>query len=253
MKKFIIICILFILVIFFRLDFYKINVFKKRERPKNDIELVCEFLEDKIVIAYLHLYYDLPQFYFVPLEDLTKYDIKNIRIWDKGDLILGRCEDELKKKLINKKYGRYWHGPYLICPIPGQICKIGDHIIRNATKDIWGRRYRMFYYTYKNKNMPTETEKRIIKDEEGVFIIISGGPDGLLQSCAKNKENKEILIKTSPYVEKAKSSDFKYFDPFNQNITQPDPYIIISEKKLKVLKEEALRKYEDFLEKEKKL
>ncbi|MGB9677783.1 MAG: hypothetical protein ACPLZ9_04105 [Candidatus Ratteibacteria bacterium] len=250
MKKYIIIfCCLVVLFI--------LNCFYRRggnfvER-KSDIELVSEFLSDKIVLAYLHLYYDLPEFYFVPIEDLTKYDVKKVRVWDEKDLVMGKCEDDLKRKLIDKKLSIYWRGPYLICPIPGIISKIGDHIIRDATRDIWGRRYRMFYYTYNDKKNPTDSEKKIIGDEEGVFIIISGGPDGILQSCASDKSSKEKLIKTSPDVEKANSLNFKNFDPFNLNITEPDPYAVISEKKLKNLKEKALENYEIFFRKERGL
>jgi hypothetical protein len=253
MKKYGLLIIFLFLCLILINNYDRIKRTCKREKKKSDIELVSDFLSDKLVVAYLHLYYDLPKFYFVPFEDLTMHDFRKIRIWDENDLICGKCENELKKRLIDKKMGKYWKGPYFICPIPGQLCMIGDHIIKDGTKDIWGRKYRMFYHTYKDEKNPTETEKKIMGEEKGVFIIISGGPDGILQSCARDKTSKESVIKTAPPVEKAKTSDFKYFDPFNQNITEKDPYTILSEKILKKLKEKAMKEYEEFLKKEGRL
>lgn len=220
---------------------------------KNEIDLTGEYLGDKWQVAYLHLYYDLPEFYFVPLQDMTEFDSTQIRIWDKEDLIAGRCERELRKKLVTKNLGNYWHGPYMICPIPGRICLVGNHVITDATRDIWGRNYRMFYYTFKNPHQPEETEKKLIPaGEKGVMVLISGGPDGVLQSCAADKSSPESTKKTAPLVETAKSTDFRNFEPFHHNISEPDPFAVLSEKKLQGMKEQAEKNYGNFLQKERK-
>ncbi|MCM8804662.1 MAG: hypothetical protein NC833_05370 [Candidatus Omnitrophica bacterium] len=244
--------VLFILIVLLNLsDEIKVGLENKNIKEKSDIKLLIEFLEERIPVAYLHLYCDLPKFYFVPLEDLTLYQKDKIRIWDENDLILGKCEDELEKRLKDKNLEKYWNGPYIqIPPFPEQKIMVGNYEVKDVIIDIWGRKYRMFYYTYKDKDNPTETERKIIGNDEGVFILISGGPDGILQSCASDKTSVDSVIKTSPFVEKAKSSDFENFDPFCSTIVEPDPYIILSERNLKKMKEKATKQYEEFLRKE---
>ncbi len=222
-----------------------------RKAEKSDIELTAEYLADKWTVAYLHLYCDLPDFYFVPLEEMTEFDSRIVRIWDKGDLTRGRCEKELRRKLSDRKLAEYWHGPYMVCPIPGRTCWIGRHPVKDATRDIWGRRYRMFYYTFQDVSRPTETEKRLIPSgEKGVMILLSGGPDGRLQSCASDKSDRKSMLTTAPEVERANHTHFRNFEPFHPGIEEPDPFAVLSEGKLKEMKDKALKDYQDFLRKE---
>lgn len=207
-----------------------------------DENMICNFVFEKWGFAYLSLYYSLPKFYWVPIEDMTKSDSSVIHIWDpeNGDLVKGRCEKQLKRKLVDKKLGKYWRGPYIkIPPFPEES---GYKVpAKSAIFDPWGRKYRMFYFTYEHPDNPelwSLSEKKLIPEgSKGVMIIISGGEDGILQSCAKDKSSKQSIIKTSPRVEDANEKDFKNFDPFNPNITQPDPYCILSEETLKKTKE----------------
>ncbi|MCM8768651.1 MAG: hypothetical protein NC911_03080 [Candidatus Omnitrophica bacterium] len=219
---------------------------------KTDIELTAEFLREKWSLVYLHLYQDLPHFYFVPLQDMTTADSTRVRIWAEEDLRLGRCDQDLKKTLKQKKLAAYWRGPYMICPMPGVFCTIGNYPIKEATKDIWGRSYRMFYYTFGSPEFPTETERKLIPPgEKGVMILISGGPDGVLQSCAADRSDRDSLIKTAPPVEKAGQKDFARFDPFSPYLSEPDPYTVLSIRKLQAMKDKADRNYEEFLRRRK--
>lgn len=258
-KKFLFIngCLLLIFLYGYLL-FY--NNHKKYVKPHTQNQLnkvdICNFVFEKWEVAYLSLYWSLPEFYWVPISDMTKPETSAIHIWDpeNGDLVRGVCEKQLKKKLVDKKLGKYWRGPYIkIPPFPPESGKIVP--AKSAVIDPWGRKYRMFYFTYRNPEKPelwTETEKKLIPiGDKGVMIIISGGEDGVLQSCTKDKSNKEKVIRTAPDVEKATQKDFENFDPFNINITQPDPYLILSEKTFQKVKKYQWERYKKWYNREK--
>jgi hypothetical protein len=198
--------------------------------------------------CYLNLSWGLPKFYFVHLKDMTSGESTAIRIWDTDDknMLSGTCEDEIKTKLIDKGIAEYWKGPYMICPPTGTRYINGRPM---AVVDPWGRRYRMFYFSAESPENPelwTETEKKIFTPEETwAMVIISGGEDGILQSCASDKSCPSSVVSTAPSVEDTTSEDFKNFDPFHQNIKEVDPFLVIKKSELEEIRKKQIELFKE--------
>jgi len=160
---------------------------------------------------------DLPEFYFCHPHDLGQGPNQPVRIWDpaKGDLVRGKSDAEVKH-LLPGKMQKYWNGPYLI------------RIPYNVKTDPWFRPYRVFWFCPARADQLTETEKRLLPSgEKGAMIIISAGPDGLLESCARDKSTPESTLATAPAVEKARQKDFVNFDPFHPHTAGRDFFRVL--------------------------
>jgi len=193
---------------------------KKKTTPaeKNHFPIrQVEWMMSRYEYAYNLVARDLPEFYFCHPHDLGQGPNQPVRIWDpaKGDLVRGKSDAEVKH-LLPGKMQKYWNGPYLI------------RIPYNVKTDPWFRPYRVFWFCPARADQLTETEKRLLPSgEKGAMIIISAGPDGLLESCARDKSTPESTLATAPAVEKARQKDFVNFDPFHPHTAGRDFFRVL--------------------------
>ncbi|MCM8769630.1 MAG: hypothetical protein NC911_08195 [Candidatus Omnitrophica bacterium] len=188
-----------------------------QEKSANSEIRQVEWMMNRYEYAYTLVCKDLPKFYFCHPHDLAVSRLERIRIWDpaKGDLKRGRSDAELKY-LLPQKYRKHWCGPYLTRPP------------YNVRIDPWLRPYRVFWFSPANPGELSETESKIIPPgQQGAMIIISAGPDGLLESCASDKSTLVKIRLTAPAVEKAREKDFKNFDPFHPLTTGKDFFRVL--------------------------
>ena len=150
--------------------------------------------------------------YYVRLEDLVRdtsaAEIANIRTWVKAnyesDYTNGNSDNDLTGGLPDNSYTPpssaqdSWSGPYT-------TYKKYVSTSLQRPLDPWKHQYRMFWST-----LPS------IKPAgaSGTMVIISAGPDGILQSVST----------ASPPTPDTAAIDFSTFDPNNSNITEKDPY-----------------------------